>query len=185
MNKYHDIKNKLQSQGVIFDTGLTRQEIETVEQRYGIQLPYELRQLFSIGLPVSSGFYNWRSSSEENVLSIINALNMPLKGLVSDLDDGYLWRDAWGAKPDEPRKANEIFMRYFANAPKMIPVYLHRYVPFVGHDAIVPVFSIMQSDIIYYGVNLVSYLETEFGFREFEDLPLSDYQNVDFWSDLL
>ena len=43
----------------------------------------------------------------------------------------------------------------------------------------------MGSDIIYYGTDLISYLEIEFGFKQYKDTMQADIQYVTFWSDLL
>lgn len=58
-------------------------------------------------------------------------------------------------------------MERYYKAPKLVPIYSHRYMPFITEDDNIPVFSIMQSDIIYYGENLISYLEVEFGFKKY------------------
>lgn len=42
-------------------------------------------------------------------------------------------------------------------APRLIPICSHRYIPEEPHDAGNPVFSVMQSDVIYYGADLANY----------------------------
>ena len=44
----------------------------------------------------------------------------------------------------------------------LIPVYLHRYVPCYPDIIEVPVFSVYQTDIIYYWYNLEDYFKIEF-----------------------
>jgi hypothetical protein len=51
-----------------------------------------------------------------------------------------------------------------ADAPVLIPVCSHRYLPASPPQAGNPVFSVHQSDIIYYGANLLDYLQNEFGY---------------------
>jgi hypothetical protein len=48
-------------------------------------------------------------------------------------------------------------------APRLIPVFAHRYLPAEPEDAGNPVFSVHQTDIIHYGADLRSYLANEFG----------------------
>jgi len=70
-----------------------------------------------------------------------------------------------------------------ANAPKLIPLISHRYLPAEPCEAGNPVFSIYQSDIIYYGANLTEYFE-----RELVDGNRSltgDIKHIRFWSEFV
>ena len=192
MDKYRKIISELSNSGVEFDTGMSRDEIENAEILYNISFPFELKNLFSIGLPTSKGFYNWRDMSVANVNDIKDMLIKPILGLQNDLKDdfesnGYpcadFWCDGWGEKPNDFKKAQEILMKHYAYAPPLIPVYSHRYIPFVSDSEEVPVFSIIRADIICYGENLISYLETEFKMKKYDNNMHCRY--VDFWSDLL
>ena len=49
-----------------------------------------------------------------------------------------------------------------AKAPRLIPILSHRYMPDDPPLAGNPVFSVYQTDIIYYGYDLASYFESEF-----------------------
>jgi hypothetical protein len=49
-----------------------------------------------------------------------------------------------------------------AAAPKLIPIYHHRMMPDEPHLKGNPVFSVWQTDIIYYGFDLEDYLRHEF-----------------------
>jgi hypothetical protein len=46
----------------------------------------------------------------------------------------------------------------------LIPICSHRYIPAAPHEAGNPVFSVHQTDIIYYGADLMDYLQNEFNF---------------------
>lgn len=185
MDQYQEIVSKLITKGVLFDRAMSLFEIEETEKLYNISFPVELKRLFFVGLPVSKGFCNWRDIHNENVQRIKDVLNMPIKGLIFDIENSDFWCEDWGAKPTDIRDARNILLEHYNKAPKMIPVYAHRYMPFIPKEIVIPVFSIMQSDIIYYGTNLVSYLEIEFGFRQYNELTHANFRHVDFWSDLL
>ena len=185
MVQYQEIVLKLKSKEVLFDRGMSLTEIEETEKLYDISFPVELKCLYSVGLPVSKSFYNWRNTSKENVQRIKDILNMPIRGLISDLEINNFWCDDWGEKPTDIRDAKSILLERYNKAPHMLPIYAHRYMPFIPNETDIPVFSIMQSDIIYYGVNLISYLEIEFGFRQYNELAQANFRHVDFWSDLL
>lgn len=70
------------------------------------------------------------------------------------------------------------------NAPTIIPIYGHR-----GMAAINvlnnPVFSIVDTDIIYYGYNIINYLEIEFGIKKYDSINLRNITYIPFWFDLI
>jgi len=185
MDKYKNIVSRLKEKGIVFDHGMSSQEIVKVEKFYDIFFPIELKRLYSLGLPISDGFYNWRDISSKNTQFIKNVLNMPINGLQSDLKNENFWCDHWDPPPNDIEEAQRILLEHYCNAPKLIPIYSHRYMPFVPDKTNLPVFSIMQSDIIYYGTDLISYLEIEFGFRQYSDIKHAHFQYIDFWSNLL
>lgn len=57
---YQGSLNLLKTQGIEFDKGLTLNEIIRIEKIYKIKFPNSLRELLTIVLPISKGFYNWR-----------------------------------------------------------------------------------------------------------------------------
>lgn len=185
MKQYQDIIGKLNNKGILFDKGLSLSEITEIEKKFSITFPIELTRLYSIGLPVSDGFYNWRNNNEGNVRRIKEVLNMPLQGLIFDLESNNFWCDEFGKKPENINEARNLLVEHYKRAPQMIPIYGHRYMPFLPDETSIPVFSIMQSDIIYYGIDLVSYLEIEFGLKQYGELMQMNIRYVDFWSDLL
>jgi hypothetical protein len=48
--------------------------------------------------------------------------------------------------------------------PKLIPIYGHRYVPTVNGVDNPSIFSVYQTDVIYYGIDLENYFRIEFNF---------------------
>ncbi len=74
-----------------------------------------------------------------------------------------VWHDSWSERPAERDAALEVARLHLARVPRMVPVYSHRYLPAgrgtFGH----PVLSIWQTDIIYYGTDLIDYVHQEFG----------------------
>jgi hypothetical protein len=184
MNKYKEIVLRLSQTGIKFDNGLLEEELKTIEQLYNIQFPYELKCLYSIALPISDGFCNWKDTDIKNVKKIKELLNLPIKGILSDLEEDF-WNEIWGEKPSMLEEAKKVVIRHYQNAPKLVPIFFHRFIPYVKNKKIVPVFSIHQSDIIYYGENLISYLEIEFGIKKHTDLAYKDIPYIKFWSDLV
>ena len=86
--------------------------------------------------------------------------------------------------PADDSEALEVARQHLDQAPTMIPVSGHRYLP-AGHGTYGhPVLSIYQTDIIIYGTDLADYIDQEFGPRPIR----SDWTPppmVAFWSDFL
>lgn len=67
-------------------------------------------------------------------------------------------------------------------APKLAPLVSHRYIPTEPNEAGNPVFSIYQSDVVYYGADLADYFEHAFGSSADVTKPI---KRIRFWSDLV
>lgn len=183
MNPYQDIILKLKDIGIVFERGMSQQEIDQVEKRYHIVFPTELQQFYSLGLPVSDGFYDWRSVNAEEIKQINRALMAPIFGLQMDLENGEFWCEDWGKQPLDIKAAQSILLTKYNEAPKLVPIRGHRYITVMPQNKTNHIFSILHSDIICYGENLKSFLEIEFGIKPYDDTMHCEY--VDFWSDLL
>ena len=72
-----------------------------------------------------------------------------------------------------------------AQAPRLIPVMGHRYIPAEPELAGNPVFSVYQTDIIYYGVDLATYLRCEFGQLDHVNAVREEARRIRFWSELV
>jgi hypothetical protein len=74
--------------------------------------------------------------------------------------------------------------RHLARAPKMIPVWGHRYLPAGRGTCGYPVLSIWQTDILMFGTDLAEYIAIEFQRRSM--IPgRTPPPMVPFWSDFL
>ncbi len=75
-----------------------------------------------------------------------------------------------------------------AQAPTMVPVYAHRFLP-AGHGAFGhPVLSMRGWDTIYYGTDLLDYIRQEFEFetpRLEQAVDWTPQATVPFWRDYL
>lgn len=180
---YKSLIQELMSKGVLFDKGLSKIEVEEIEKRYNIHFPSELLKLYLVALPISFGFYNWRDVSEKNVNRIKHALTRPtnnLKEETSEID----WSDNWGKEPDNEEQREKIILSKVQAAPRVIPVFGHRYMAQIDGSEN-PVFSIHGADIICYGKNLFTYLQAEFGITKLPQILLNELTYVPFWSDFL
>jgi hypothetical protein len=180
---YKKLISFLKDKGVIIEKGLSESDIIYIEKEYQISFPEEWKQFYSIGLPISKGFYNWRNSRSENIKYIKEIINTPVTGLLENIDDIY-WCDEWGEEPKEMEERRKIIIEKMRSAPKLIPIYSHRYLACIEVKQN-PVFSICGTDVIYYGENLLSYFETEFGFKEYDTMNCDNISYIPFWSDMI
>jgi hypothetical protein len=167
--------------GVQIDAGLTHQEFARIEHKFEIQFPPDLRHFLSLGLPTSGNWVDWRGS-DENVIN--ERLDWPFDGMAFDIQNNAFWVEEWGGKPDDLEAALKIARQAYLQAPKLIPICNHRYIPATPHASGNPVFSIYQTDIIYYGSDLMDYLQNEFryNFGRSEYTITGNPRKIPFWS---
>jgi hypothetical protein len=154
-----DRQRILESAGVEFADGLSRDEIEATQSKYGFVFPPDLRAFLEYALPISEGWVDWRDRHENVIRS---RLDWPLEGMCFDVEHNNFWCRSWGVRPTSLEESFAVVRGALDRAPTLIPIYSHRYLPerpcLVGN----PVFSVHQTDIVYYGDDLQNYLENEF-----------------------
>ena len=157
--------------------GLTDDEIDEAERRWSIRFPpdyrFFLRCLHTTDRPMAGArfigdkltpadwpsFYNWQRDTD----ALQEAFNWPMEGLLFDVEHNNLWRPSWGQRPDSRPERERLVRGLAATAPRLIPVFGHRYLlaePFRRGN---PVLSIYQTDVIVYGGDLRRYLLAELG----------------------
>lgn len=154
-------KSKLEEAGVVFAPGLKDSEVARAEQSYGFRFPPDLEEFLRYALPVSKGWPDWRGAEDSYVLQM---MRWPLEGIRFDIENNTFWHADWGAKPDSLEEAFAVAERKVGEAPRLIPISGHRYIPERPSEAGNPVFSVYQTDIIYYGSHLANYFENEFAY---------------------
>lgn len=161
------------------DPGLSKDELASIERDFGFRFPPDLRELLVYALPVGDRWTPWRGPREQ----VRRALSWPLEGLLFDVEHNEFWLDEWGPRPRGLADARRIATEAVASAPTLIPLYAHRYLPAEPFEAGNPVFSVMQTDIIVYGDDLVAYLCNEHGL-ELPRLPRAQTKQIRFWTAL-
>jgi hypothetical protein len=179
----------LKEKGINFEDGLTDAEFAHSESLYNFSFPPDLHDFLSSGLPVSGEFPNWRSGNVQRgtkTISIAQLMDWPAEGICFDIEKNNFWMLDWDAKPSDLQEAFRLARGLVKQAPALIPVYGHRFLPAEPAVSGNPVLSVWQTDIIYYGTNLVSYLIKEF------DLPIKTQGNgnnsprhIRFWSTII
>ena len=171
-----NIIDSMKQAGVRFSAGLTDDAITKIEEFYEIRFPDSLKCFYQTALPISAQdaeFPRWDDFSPENVAAIRQRMRDPYEWLKRDIERGF-WLPAWDGKTVE---------ELFENAPVLIPIFLHRYMPVLS-GAKVPVISTVGRDTICYGLTLEDYLLREFchGGVAFETMEIP---YIPLWGDIL
>lgn len=149
----------LQQVGVETTTGLNDAEIEQIETEFSFRFPPDLRAFLKQALPVSDRWVNWRASDRD---ALKERLERPYEGIRFDVEHSEFWMDGWGQRPEKMSDRVEVVRGAVCAAPTLIPIVGHRYIPERPHEAGNPVFSVVQTDIIYYGTTLADFFANEF-----------------------
>ena len=88
-------------------------------------------------------------------------------------------------RPTELRQALAKTKAVVNAAPKLIPVYSHRYIPSEPSLSGNPVLSVVQTDIIRYGDGLLSYFHAEFGVPLPVPPSVPSPRRIRFWDELI
>ena len=157
-----------------WSSGYTDAELRRAQEMYELVFPADLVRLLSGPNPLG---YDWRTDDE----AIRKYLRWPYEGLLFDVEMNQLWLPDWGAKPERPEERAEVLKAIVDAAPKLIPLYGHRFLPEEPHEEGNPIFSVYQSDIIYYGSDLDNYILREFINGPNHPLP-QKIKKIRFWS---
>jgi hypothetical protein len=158
-----------------FQPGLSDAEVVRIETRFNFRFPPDLRSFLQTNVP----FWNsprWHTATDEEMQKW---LEWPVEEVLIDVEHNQFWLPEWGERPEELPEALQVASTKIQQAPKLIPILGNRYMPSLPNEAGNPVFSIHQTDIIYYGYDLEDYLRHEF------NLPRSKWpvkvKPIEFW----
>ncbi len=158
----------------LWTRGYTQIELDRAQERYGLTFPPDLIELYLDRRLVDG--YDWATENQ----TIRGMLAWPFELLLFDVEHDFWWPD-WGEQPPTLGEKTEVLRGVLGAAPKLIPIYSHRFLPETPKGAGNPVFSMHGSDTIYYGADLENYFEREFGTAELGPI----FRQVPFWSDLV
>ncbi len=177
--------NQLKAAGIQFSDGLTEAEIQKIEKIYDIRFPESLRSFYRLGVPFSEDeneFPRWTDVSDANISKIKERIQAPIKQLLFPIKKEDFWLSGWGKRAESTDEAIAQFMEIAMKAPRLIPIYSHRYVPQLDGVDDSPVISAVGRDIIYYGSNLHEYLRHEFLDKWHYT---ANCMYIPFWSDII
>ncbi|MBD0670919.1 hypothetical protein BU198_09410 [Streptomyces sp. CBMA156] len=140
--------------------GLSKGELDGVEARFGFRFAADHRVFLAAGLPHGAREWpDWRHGDPEDLRE---RLSRPVEGVLFDVTHNGFWYPGWGPRPTGAPDALRIARTALAAAPRLVPVYGHRYLPGTPGESGHPVLSVHQSDIIRYGDDLADYVRHEF-----------------------
>ncbi|MCP2273929.1 hypothetical protein [Actinokineospora diospyrosa] len=161
--------------GVSLRPGLTEAELAATEELFGFEFADDHRAMLGEVLPVGGGWPDWRLGDIDPVR---RQVDWPVDGVLFDVSENEFWHRDWGPRPPEVHAAVEVARTHLATVPRMIPIVSHRCLPGGRGTSGYPVLSMYQTDIIYYGDNLLS-------FFTHADKPHVHPKPIRFWDDLL
>jgi hypothetical protein len=167
------------------EAGLTAAEFDGIEQRFGFEFADDHRAFLATVLPVGPRWPDWRHGDETTLRT---QLSWPVEGTLFDVEHADVWAAGWGARPASLADALAVAREQLASVPQLVPIYGHRYLPSGRGTAGHPVLSVYQTDIIYYGTNLLDYLYQEFRVGpgiERNDPRWQPRATVPFWLDFI
>ncbi len=159
--------------------GLSVSEFARIETDFGFRFADDHRAFLSAGLPLGDSWPDWRAGSRKDLR---RRLQWPAEGILFDVEWNAFWYPAWGERPAAMKHALRSARWHLERAPRLVPVYGHRYLPAGNGTFGHPVLSAYQTDIICYGADLADYIDNEFGAP---GPPRVATPTVEFWSDLV
>lgn len=157
--------------------GLSPWQIEDVEEQFSFEFSPDHARFLSLAMPIGPNWVDWMGDPA----GIQKRLDWPRDGVFFDVRENAFWPERWGDRPSDVEVALQSARERLRAVPVLIPIYSHRFLPAAPAPAGSPVFSVHQTDVIYYGSDLVSYFQNEF-FRTPD--RKSPTHRVDFWSEL-
>src|SRR5581483_11790725 len=155
--------------GLRLEPGLTDAELRWLEREHGLSFPPDLRSLLQFMLPVHPAFPDWRNDAANELATDQEWLLKGIWGAVDGYDyfamyerqewalvpwQAHLWLASLGPAPRNRDAAYAIVRDRFLQAPRLIRIFAHRFMPATPCEAGNPVYSTVQTDTIYYGYDL-------------------------------
>jgi len=163
--------------------GLSDEQISSIESELGFPLPPDFVYLFQNVIDPGGVLFPWSDFTKQKYDEMMSRI---LSGIEFDIEQNKLWLFRWGERPKDLTKALEIARLDFLTWPKLLPIFGHRFLAAEPFRSGNPVFSIIQTDIIYYGANLAHYLLNEFVDQDYSaHTQDKDIHRIDIWTDFV
>lgn len=154
--------------------GLSSRELDAAERACGIQFSADHRRFLSSMFPTGPGWPDWREPENR---ALHEWLDRPREGVLFDVEANAFWPEQWGRRPVDVRGALRVADREVRTWPVLVPISGHSYMPAAETRPGSPVFSVVQTDVIYYGSDLLDFFRHEYGLpRDREAADFSPYR---------
>ncbi|CAA7393731.1 unnamed protein product [Spirodela intermedia] len=158
------VVGRLRELGLPVVEGVSDEEISRIESSHAFFFPPDLREVLREGLPIGTGFPNWRSASPEQLQLLIC---LPTSDLLHEVSWGRFWcESAWGSKPHGAAEALRVAESVMETAPLLVPIYQHFYMPSRPNTAGNPVFFVRGGEVRRSNVDLTDFFQREEFTRE-------------------
>ncbi|OBG83954.1 hypothetical protein A5699_02975 [Mycobacterium sp. E802] len=101
------------------EPGLTQAELDALETRFSLWLHPDHRDFLAAGLPIGSGWPDWRNADDVTLRAHIGRA---VRELLHSVRTGELWHPAWGDNPGGDA-AWKIASAALAGQPRVVPIY--------------------------------------------------------------
>lgn len=160
--------------------GLSSDQIASIEGQLGFRVPDDFAYLFQNLQDRGELLFPWSNFDKRRYDEM---LRWVLRGIEFDIEHKF-WLERWGKRPASLSVAVEIARKDFETWPKLLPIFGHRFLAAEPCLSGNPVFSIMQTDIVYYGADLPHYLLNEFVEQNFAlHTHAQKIRKIEVWSD--
>jgi len=158
--------------------GLPEKTVAAIEKELGFPWPDDYRYLFQNVSDPGGVLFRWEDEGGKSYAAIIQRV---LEGIEFDVQMNNLWMRRWHERPRYLPDALAIVRNDFPSWPKLLPIYGHRFLAAQPNRAGNPVFSIVQTDIVYYGSDIAHYLVNEFLDHDWP-AHTQGAKHIDIWS---
>jgi len=140
--------------------GYSQAELDDVQAKWKLRFPPDLAELLREHRPFVDDpqCFDWVTANPD---LIRERLTWPFESYWVGVQRHGIWWPEWGGKPVSSADQRHKLQAIFSDAPKLIPLLSHRYIPEEPFENGNPVFSVFYSDIIHYGANLLDWMERE------------------------
>ena len=155
----------LKERGISFTDGLTRSEIQQIENTFGFRFPKEIADFLAYAYPQGARFFPYKDCSAENVTAFQSFQKGIRDAFLFDLENNGAALTAMLRKCTkgcyDTASLRSAIIEQLDKSPRLIPFYGNRCF-FDGMDHM-PIVSFSQPiDTILYGSDFKKYLENEF-----------------------
>ena len=162
------------------DEGMSADELDSVEQLFGVRFADVHRAFLEIGLPLGPHWPNWRARGSRGVRA---QLRLPTDGVVADVLDHDFWPASWGPRPTTDAARAALARAELARVPQLVPLYARCYLPAGDRRPETPVLTVDRTSVVVGGHDLAHYVGQVFAMHDPE--PAGRPLRVPFWSDLV